>query len=861
MSMLTFDRPDRGPDRVREPVDPTRTAAARRALFRWGLRLLRREWKQRVIIVVLIAMATAVMILGTNVASATPGRPNAGLYGTSSTLVILNGNTPHLAAEIGQLTKAYGPASVVYDQTLPTGIAGGADLRAQDPNAPYTKLLLALDSGGYPTRAGQVAVTAGLAQLYGLKIGDAWQLPGSGGTRTVTGIVEDPSNLNDEFALVAPGQLASPTQVRIFLGVSALSAAVSNGGDIIPASASVSYPRGQSAGITPAAVVLIVSVLGLVFIGLIASAAFTVMAQRRQRALGMLSSLGATEGDVRFVLILDGAIAGLLGAVIGSAIGFAGWFWYYPHLEIATAHRIDPLSLSWATLIIGVVLAIATAVIAAARPGRAVSRVPIVAAISGRIPPPQRISRSIRRGLIWGAAGLMALFASGGWGGGSSGAVRLLLPVGLIACVVSCSLLAPFFVDMLARLAARAPLATRLALRDLDRYRSRSGAALAAVSFAIFLAVIVTIIASVRFDDALDYAAPNLTGSQLILYAPGNDPAQHQPGQFTPAAKLAATRQQADVIAAQMQAPAPLELDMAISPNVVEQGSPALNQSAWIVTFGGGGGGGGGGFSGQVFVATPALLKAYGISQAEVNQKADLLTMRAGLADAGNLGLVSGSYLGLPPNAPLCPVRECIPNPVIQTISALPPGEHAPNTVITERAVKALGLRTVPVGWLIQSTAALTAPRVNAARQDALALGTTIETKSGQLSLGQISEYATIGGLVIALGVLALTVGLIRGETAVDLRTLTAAGASVRVRRALTGVTAGALALLGAVLGAVAACLASLAFAHSSLTTTFGNVPWTNLALLVIGMPLIAAAAGWLLGGREPAGVARQPLE
>jgi putative ABC transport system permease protein len=853
MSLLTFDRPDRGPDRgpdrVREPADPARTAAARRALLHWGLRLLRREWKQRVIIVVLIAVATAAMIGGTNVASATPGAPNAGIYGTSSTLVILDGDTPRLAADVTTITTTYGEASVVYDQTLPTGIAGGADLRAQDPNAPYTKVLLALDSGGYPTRAGQVAVTQGLAQLYGLRIGTSWRLPGGGAARTVTGIVEDPSNLNDQFALVAPGQLGRPTQVRIFLGVSALSTAVSNGGDIIPASASVSYPKPQDNPLGPADVVLIVSVLGLVFIGLVASAAFTVMAQRRQRALGLLSSLGATEGDVRFVLIVDGAIGGLLGAIIGTAIGFAGWFWYYPHLEIATAHRTDPLDLSWATLIIGVILAIGTAVIAAAWPGRAVSKVPTVAAISGRIQPPQRVSRSIRRGLIWGAAGLLALFASGGWSGGQSGSERLLVPAGLIACVISCALVAPFFVDVLSRLAARAPLATRLALRDLERYRSRSGAALAAVSFAIFLAVIITIIASVRFDDALDYAAPNLTSNQLIVYTPGNDPAQSQPGQFVPAAKLAAA------IATRLHAPAPLEIDLAISPRVAEQGSPTENQSAGLVSSTGRG------FSGQMFVATPALLRVFGIGQSQVNPAADLLTVRAGLADAGGLELVSGSYFGLPPNAPPCPVGDCIANPVIQTISALPSGAHAPNTVITERAVRTLGLRTVPVGWFIQSRAALTAAQINAARQDALAVGTTIETKSGQLSLGQISEYATIGGLAIALGVLALTVGLIRGETAADLRTLTAAGAGARVRRALTGVTAGALALLGAVLAAVAACLASLAWAHSSLTATFGNVPWADIGLLVIGMPLIAAAVGWLLGGREPAAVARRPLE
>jgi len=54
-----------------------------------------------------------------------------------------------------------------------------------------------------------------------------------------------------------------------------------------------------------------------------------------------------------------------------------------------------------------------------------------------------------------------------------------------------------------------------------------------------------------------------------------------------------------------------------------------------------------------------------------------------------------------------------------------------------------------------------------------------------------------------------MTVGLIRSETAGDLRTLTATGASSATRRTLTGATAGALAVLGAVIGTTGAYLAS----------------------------------------------------
>jgi putative ABC transport system permease protein len=575
------------------------------------------------------------------------------------------------------------------------------------------------------------------------------------------------------------------------------------------------------------------------------------MAQRRQRALGMLASLGATESDVRFVLLVDGLVAGVAGAILGAAIASGLWFWYYPHLETATAHRTDPLNLPWAAVVIGLLLAVATSVIAAAWPGRAVSKVPVVAAISGRVGAPHAIMRSPRTGLLFLVGGLFVLFFSGGWNGGGGDAYLVI--AALIACVIACALLAPFVVDRLARFAWRAPLATRLALRDLVRYRSRSGAAMAAVSFAVFIATLAIVVASVRFDDALDYIAPNMASGQLILYAPGNDPAQFQAGQFTPAAKLTATRKEAGSLAAQLHAPAPLELDLAVSPHVPMQGQPTENQYGALVSLHGRG------IAGLMYVATPALLKAFGITASEVNPAADVLTVRAGLLSTGGLGLVSGSYLAQSP--PGCPAGLCILNPVIQEVGKLPAGTAVPNMVITEQAVRALHETIVPVGWLVQAPAALTPVQINAARQAAVGLGTTIETKSGQLGLGQISDGATVGGILLALGVLAMTVGLIRSETSGDLRTLTATGAGARTRRALTGVTAGTIALLGAGLGSVAAFLAALSWAHSNLTGTFGNVPWSDIGLLVIGMPLVGAAAGWLLGGRAPSAVSRQPLE
>jgi putative ABC transport system permease protein len=79
----------------------------------------------------------------------------------------------------------------------------------------------------------------------------------------------------------------------------------------------------------------------------------------------------------------------------------------------------------------------------------------------------------------------------------------------------------------------------------------------------------------------------------------------------------------------------------------------------------------------------------------------------------------------------------------------------------------------------------------------------------------RLANRATGVGIVVALGILAMTVGLIRSETARDLRTLTATGARRWTRRTLTATTAGALALMGALIATSGAYLALLAWYHN----------------------------------------------
>ena len=142
----------------------------------------------------------------------------------------------------------------------------------------------------------------------------------------------------------------------------------------------------------------------------------------------------------------------------------------------------------------------------------------------------------------------------------------------------------------------------------------------------------------------------------------------------------------------------------------------------------------------------------------------------------------------------------------------------------------------------------------------AAAVGLSVESSRRQKSLAPFRNWSTAVGIVVALGVLAMTVGLIRSEAARDLRTLTATGAGSGTRRTLTGATAGALALLGALLGTAGAYAALLAW-HRSNLHPLTHIPVGNILIIVVGLPLPPPPPGWLLAGREPAAMARQPLE
>ena len=543
----------------------------------------------------------------------------------------------------------------------------------------------------------------------------------------------------------------------------------------------------------------------------------------------------------------------------GFALGLAAWLAYRPRAEASAHHVMGVFQLPWLVIFVSMALAVLAAYLAAVRPARAIARMPIVAALAGRPPAPRQARRwagPTGAGLLVLAFFLIGLASeqatSAAAETGNKSTLFLALVAGLIVLCVGVVLVAPTCLALLASAARRAPIVVRLALRDLARYRARSGAALGAISLSVLIAVIICVIAAARFGNAVDYVGPNLASNQLVVYpqAAATTPGAacpHEPGgcPTLTVAQLAAMAAEARGIAASLGSRDIVRLETTDS---------ALQRAA-----------SGRNWDGAVYVATPQLLRAYGITAAQVSPDADVLTMRPGLAGLTRMLFLYGAAKFGPPgsNSP-CPPSYCLANPRIQEVSALPSGTSAPNTVIIEHAVRQFHLTTTTAGWLIQTPDSPTAGQISTAQHAAAAAGLTVETRNNIPTSADILGVATVFGILLALGILAMSVGLLRSETASDLRTLTATGAGSTARRAISAATAGALALIGAGVGIVAGYIAAIGFFRTSQLDTLSSltsVPVANLLLILVGMPLIAVTGGWLLAGREPSAIGRRPPE
>lgn len=801
-------------------------APARRAVVRWALRLLRREWRSQFLVLALLTLAVAAATGGATAAfNLAPAEGEAERGSASQTLHFEDSDPAAMSLDIAAGEEWFGTIDVIGRRFVPIpGMFEPVELRSQDPDGAFGAPMLALVDGRYPAADGEIAVTDALAETLEVQVGATVDLDDT--TWTVVGLVENPSDLSDAFALVDPSQAVGSESVTILVGGStdrAQSFRAPSG-----ASPTVSGGPGDE-GVLAAVGVLVAASVLLALVSLVAAAGFVVVAQRRLRQLGMLAASGATERHLRLVTVANGAAIGLIAAVTGAALGLVAWLAAVPGLETAVGHRIASSNVPWWVIGTATVLAVVAATTAAWWPARSAARVPIVAALSGRPPRPRPAGRSAAWGIPFIVAGIAILMIVGNLV--DSFIDIALIMVGTMSFVLGILLLAPATIRAATRLARRASVPVRLALRDLARYRARSGAALAAISLALGIAAAVVLASSAALYTS--NAEGNLSETQLLVRI-GEIPST---GDVSPIpdrsrAELDQIERAVDEIAATVEEATVTPIDVALAPDfegidglpamvLTEEVSPGLRRILSLL-----------------YVATPELLDHYDVDLDAVDPSTEILTVETGT-------------LWLEPTEP-----EIVEDP-----TRLSAGYTSlPGSFITPAGLRDRGWDTARAAWLIETTAPISEDQFDEAVLLAGNAGLTVEARDSQGDLYALRAGATAVGMVVALGILAMTVGLIRAETSGDVRILTATGATSRIRRSLLAATAGGLALLGALVGTAGAFLAIIALHARDLGALF-PLPGLHLALIGLGLPLAAALAGWLLAAREPPAIARRPIE
>jgi len=375
------------------------------------------------------------------------------------------------------------------------------------------------------------------------------------------------------------------------------------------------------------------------------------------------------------------------------------------------------------------------------------------------------------------------------------------------------------------------PIASRLALRDLGRYQARSGAALAAISLALGIPVAIVGIATASDNET---GPGNLASTQLIVSGEGVD------GPFVAApGDVDAMQRGVDALSAAVGDATVIPLDAAMVPGATADpqfgGVPAVTIGIRVDN--------GLRDASLVYVASPELLQQLGIDASKFDG-GKVLT-----AAVGDLRILTGVPT---PDRSLDRFEKVAPGTFKGKYASLP------GALISSQGLQDRGWVAVPSGhWLVVSSKPFTSAQLSAARAAAARSGLTIESRDNHQGLADLRHGAMAVGMLLALSVLAMTVGLIRSESAGDLRTLTATGASSFTRRAITATTSGGLALLGVGLGIVGAYAALIAGRLKGLAP----LPWFDLVVMAVVTPLAAAAIGWLFAGREPAAIARRPME
>jgi putative ABC transport system permease protein len=733
----------------------------------------------------------------------------------------------------------------------------------------------------------------------------------------VVGIVEDPGDLAAATVVLRPGALgprvADDRQALRWLAatpgpltwaqVKRLNAsgvvAVSRHVLAHPPSGAERYPqfapaRGPALGVPGLA-----GGLALLEIVLLAGSAFAVGARRRRRDLALVAAAGGTPAHLRRIVLADGVVLGAAAAATGLVLGVAGAAVARPLLETHLAHarsgafRLAPVALA---LLAG--LAVGTGMLAALVPAWVASRQDVVTGLAGR----RGITRSRRR---WVALG--AVLVAAGAGLAATGARRIdfrIIVAGVAVAESGLVLCTPAVVGLVARLGRWLPLAPRIALRDTSRNRTAAAPAIAAVMAAVVGSLAVGVVFVADTERARDTYRSVTGPGAVVLDHTGGKLAPDGPAPVPPSAVAALRRAMPVERVYRIGLPVCGELDCSAWPQVtasrtcpyaleVLRRDPTLAEQQAARRDARCDGVGGlyryfeslftDGFTLIVDADDGAVAALTGLAPEDAARTAAAL--RAGKVVVDHPRYLDGGRACRP--AERCRPREAAGDGRVRlairassrldaakkdgttrmvTVPgfALPHPGRAPLTMMTGRTASTLGMGSV--ASLVLATTSRMPTQAEEDRLEAELLDEAGVYVERGARLGSDTRSLLLLAVVagaITLGAAAIATGLAAADGRADLGTLAAVGASPRVRRALSLSQSGVIAGLGSVLGAAAGlggAVAMLAALNAGLADRWPAptpypvaVPWLNVGIALLVVPLIAMlGAGLLTRSRLP---------
>jgi putative ABC transport system permease protein len=786
---------------------------------------------------------------------------------------------------------------VVPDQTGPLQVrtaagTGTVGARMLDSTDPVAHGILRRLTGRAPATRDEAALTPAAVRRLGADVGGSVRITDGGRTFRVVGTVEDPTDLRATTVVLRTGALPAaaladspaegPRDLRwlaatpgplTWAQVKQLNThgvvAVSRHVLAHPPSPAERYPEFAAAeNRFEVGVPGLIGGLAMLEIILLAGPAFAVGARRRRRDLGLVAAAGGTPAHLRRIVLADGVVLGAVAAALGVLLGIAATAAARPLLEEQLTHarsggfRVFPAALAG---LAG--LAVATGVLAALVPAWISARQDVVAALAGR----RGITRSRRRWAVLGlgltAAGAAAL-AAGAWR--SSPTIML---TGLAVGELGLVLCTPAVVGLVSSAGRWLPLAPRIALRDTSRNRTAAAPAISAVMAAVVgsLALGVLLVASTqRTRD--DYRSVTRPGD-VVVDATGKEGR----GRPVSAQAVASLRRTMPVEQVHRFGPpscgapecavrplAPAARQCPYSPELLRRDPTPVEQRAARRDARCDGLGGNYRYFQYAFTDSFTLVIDHDAVGSLTGLAAEDTRRAAAALRAGKVVVDHPRYLHDGQVTLTITTHDPFQKDKDETRTVTAPGYAPPHrprvpiTLMSWRTARSLGLDPVPSMALATTSRMPTVAehdRVQAAFGNTA--GVYVERGPRPRSDTQtLLLLAAVAG-VIALGAAAIATGLAAADGRADLSTLAVVGASPRVRRGLSLSQSGVIAGLGSLLGAVAglggavAVLVALNRGYADLwpapTPYPITLPWLNVAVAVLVVPLVAMLGTGLL--------------